>query len=771
MTCRFRFACASMVVLAVATTAFGQALPGTKLLKEKTDFAEKMVDGIDKYLLRKIAAAKTERQQYWKRDFSSARAYNKSVEPNRERLKRWIGVKDKRVSPIKLEYVATFEQPSLIAKTARYEVHAVRWSVLPGVDAEGLLIEPADKPIACVVVAPDADWPPEMLIGIGPKKCDKKFQFARLLAEQGCRVLVPTLIDRKDTWSNNPAIGRYTNQTHREWIYRMAFMMGRHIIGYEVQRVLAAVDWFAQQKDHPPIGVVGYSEGGLIALYAAAVDPRIKATVVAGYFGPREKCWEEPLYRNVWGLLREFGDAEIASLVAPRVLILVPCKVPEVSGPPKADGKKRSCAAPGKVATVPRHEVIKEVNRARQLAYKPLGPIANGISVLEIDGEPKSHWLGSFLSTLVGKYENRPTAAPPSDRRKNVDITARQKRQFQQLVDFTQGLLPTAEKRREEFFWSKTDKASVKGLKKTNKKMREVFWNDLIGKLPKSKMALNPRTRLIYETPKWKGYEVVLDVYDDVISFGILLVPNDIKPGEKRPVVVCQHGLEGRPKDVVNPKEDTRAYHSFGAKLADRGFVVFAPQNPYIFKNRFRQVARKANLMKLTLYSLIVRQHERILEWLATLPFVDADRIAYYGLSYGGKVAMRIPSILEGYCLSICSGDFNEWVWKNMTLLWSNSYMFTGEYEMFEFNLGNTFNYAEMAALIAPRPFMVERGHRDGVGLDEYVAFEYAKVRRFYDELGIGDRTEIEWFNGRHEINSKGTFEFLHKHLGFESRK
>jgi hypothetical protein len=55
---------------------------------------------------------------------------------------------------------------------------------------------------------------------------------------------------------------------------------------------------------------------------------------------------------------------------------------------------------------------------------------------------------------------------------------------------------------------------------------------------------------------------------------------------------------------------------------------------------------------------------------------------------------------------------------------------------MFEFDLGNTFNYAEMAALIAPRSFMVERGHNDGVSIDEYVAFEYAKVRRLYAKLG-----------------------------------
>jgi hypothetical protein len=90
---------------------------------------------------------------------------------------------------------------------------------------------------------------------------------------------------------------------------------------------------------------------------------------------------------------------------------------------------------------------------------------------------------------------------------------------------------------------------------------------------------------------------------------------------------------------------------------------------------------------------------------------------------------------------------------------------------MFEFDLGNTFNYAEMAALIAPRPFMVERGHHDGVGLDEYVAFEYAKVRRFYVRLGLPERTEIEWFNGGHVINGQATFAFLHRHLNWPAPK
>src|SRR5512133_3575234 len=85
-------------------------------------------------------------------------------------------------------------------------------------------------------------------------------------------------------WSGNPDI-RMTDQSHREWIYRQAFHMGRHVIGYEVQKVLAVVDWFKQKGvSTGKVGVAGYAEGGLIAFYAAAADTRIDAALVSGYF-------------------------------------------------------------------------------------------------------------------------------------------------------------------------------------------------------------------------------------------------------------------------------------------------------------------------------------------------------------------------------------------------------------------------------------------------------------------------------------------------------
>ena len=95
--------------------------------------------------------------------------------------------------------------------------------------------------------------------------------------------------------------------------------------------------------------------------------------------------------------------------------------------------------------------------------------------------------------------------------------------------------------------------------------------------------------------------------------------------------------------------------------------------------------------------------------------------------------------------------------------------MFTGEYEMPEWNMGHVANYAELASLMTPRPFMVERGHDDGVAPDEWVAWEYAKVRRHYDKLGLGDQTEIEFFNGPHTIHGVRTYKFLHRHLDWPS--
>ncbi len=748
-------------------------LPGSAPLTENGDLAAQMVEGIKRYLLRRTDEAATERSGLWKHDYRSIAGYRESVSANRDHLRQTIGAMDTRVEAQSPEVLATLANPAPIAQARDYKIYPIRWRVFAsvvegydGLDCEGLLLEPNQPPIARVIAIPDADWTPEMLTGLAPG-VPARAQFARRLAESGCQVIVPFLIDRADTFSGIPGV-QSTNQPHREWIYRMAFEAGYHIIGFEVQGILAAVDWFAREnKNHPlPIGIAGYGEGGLLALYSAAIDQRIGSTLVSGYLQSREQLWQEPIYRDLWGLVKEFGDAELASLIAPRTLIVEASAGPSVDGPPPVTEVHKASACPnGKLSSPALSLVQKEFTRAQKYYA---GLKADTIALIVSDGGeglPGSDAaLLRFLQSMAPQAALRPETAPPIDSRERYDSTQRLQRQFNQMVGFTQSLIQNSPARRKEF-WARADRSSLKSWKTTTQFYRDFIWDDVIGRMPAPALPANARTRLILDEPRYRGYEVLLDVWPEVTAYGILLVPKGIKSGERRPVVVCQHGLEGRPSDVADPKVDSHFYHHFAARLADEGFVTYAPQNPYIGEDSFRIIQRMGHPLKLSLFSFILGQHEQTLNWLVPQPFVDPDRIGFYGLSYGGKTAVRVPPFLDRYALSICSGDFNEWVWKTTNVQSSYSYMLTNEYDMYEFNFANIVNYADLANLMAPRPFMVERGHNDPVGLDEWISYEYARVRKFYDEMGIGDKTEIEYFTGPHTIHGVGTFAFLRRHL------
>ena len=747
------------LVLLVPTSARSQPLPGTAPWSDRGDPASAMVEGLHRFADRETAAsASGVGGSRWTVDPSTPEAYARSVGPNRERLVRIIAANNPRVTPPTLSYVSSPDSPAKVAEGVGGSIFAVRWSVTPGVEAEGLLIEPGIEARANVVAVPDCSSSPEAFAGLAPGAGSG---LALRLARQGCRVLVPTLIDRTDEFSGNPAV-RMTNLPHREWLYRMAYEAGRHPIGDEVDEVRAAIDWFARPgAPRLPIGVVGHGEGGLIALCAAAVDPRIGSAWVAGHFGPREGLWSEPIDRNAWGLLEEFGDAEIAALVAPRSLVIETCDAPLFDGPPPARGG-RADAAPGRVGPIDQEAARHEFDRIASIVPDA---VRRNMSFIASSGEPGAG-IESFLKGLSIDLIPAPIYGPAyRDLRPAFDPRARMKRLLDQWVGQTQGVIRTSELRRYAY-WAKADTSSREAYAKSIIPYRKAFHEGLIGKLDLSGGPIEAKTVKLFDEPKWVGYGVEFGVLPDVVASGILLLPKDLKEGERRPVVVCQHGLEGRPEAVVDPRIKS-VYNAFGARLADLGYIVYAPQNPYIGHGRFRTLQRKLNPLGLSLFSVIVAQHDRTTRWLADLPQVDPGRIAFYGLSYGGKTAMRVPAILGRYCLSICSGDFNEWVVKNTNLDRSLSYMYTLEYDMYEFGLAERFNYAEMAALIAPRPFMVERGHKDGVAPDEWIGYEFAKVKRTYDRLGLADRVDIAYFNGGHKVEGSGTFPFLARHLNW----
>ena len=741
-------------------------MPQTQtLVWEEADLSARLMDGAHRFVERKIAESAAKRRARWARDFSTAEAYAQSVQPNRERFRAIVGAVDPRLAP-RMERFGDDTHPALVAETSHYRVFQVRWPVLGGLSGEGLLVQPKGLTVARAIVVPDASQTPEQLLGLAPG-IPAAAQAARRLAENGVELVVPATIDREKLRTEDKQL-KASDQTHREWIYRQAFHMGRHVIGYEVQTVLAVVDWFQTRTNGGvKTGVCGYGEGGLVAFYAAALDQRIDASLVSGYFDSRQQVWAEPIYRNVWGLLQEFGDAELASLILPRALVIEHSATPEVTG------------HKGELRTPNFESVSAEVQRIET------GPRFSRPLLVHGEG---SRPIGPFSEPALTAFAQRlgiATPAPmsdelPVDRRAGFDPAIRHQRLFQDMENHVQMLVRRSEHVRDQFFlyrvmpeladnrWSTERQHPTQPPEKFiegAKAFRQQFHDEAMGRFDEPPLPFNARTRKVAESARWTAYDVVLDVWPEVFAWGVLVLPKDLKPGERRPVVVCQHGRNGLPRDTLDG--NTTAYNNFAGTLAERGFITFAPHNLYRGEDRYRWLDRKANTVKATLFSFIIAQHDQILRWLDTLPFVDGRRIAFYGLSYGGETAVRVPAILEKYCHSICSGDFNQWTHKVAATDQPFSFMRTIEWEMPYWNLGHTFDYAEMAYLMVPRPFMVERGHLDRVGRDPWVAHEYAKVRWLYAQLGLADRTEIEFFQGGHSINGQGTFDFLHRHLNW----
>jgi hypothetical protein len=292
---------------------------------------------------------------------------------------------------------------------------------------------------------------------------------------------------------------------------------------------------------------------------------------------------------------------------------------------------------------------------------------------------------------------------------------------------------------------------------------REAMEAELIGVLPDAAVPAEPDVRELPPNPRYRGFSVRVRVRPEFGAAGILLLPPRTRG--RLPLVFVQHGLQGTPQALFGQRagRDFDTYRNYAETLVEEGFAVFLPQNPY--RGDFRPLSRLAHPLGLTLFSLIRAQYAAALDWVGRHPEIDGDRIGFYGLSYGGKTALRVPTLDPRFRIAVCAGDFNEWVRKLVDPSLKYSYFYSQEYDVLEWNLARIASHAEMAMLMAPRPFLVERGHRDPVGEDEWVSYEFAKVRRYYAEQGLAGKTDIAWFAGPHRIDGVEALRWLKRYL------
>ena len=462
-------------LLTLASVA--QPLPGTALLTGTNDFAADMVGGIKRYLDRETLAVSSHR--------AKVQAY---PEASRARLRELLGLSDPRDErgPVTLRYVAAVSTnlpigAVEIGRGAGYRVFAVAWNVMRGVEGEGLLLLPERESKGDVIALPDCDWTPEQLAGLTPGLKPSE-QLARLCAEQGFRVIVPALIDRGTEFAGNPGV-RPMKQSQRETLWRASYEMGRTVIGYELQKIFAAADWLNATRKNGSLAMVGYGEGGLLAYYAGAIDVRFAATYVSGYFVPRERLWEEPIYRNVFGLVREFGEAEVGALIAPRKLFSEHGRYPDITHTDANGG------APGRIWRPEDGETAREFARLQSM----VGP--KSLSYLSNANDRFGDFLEPFLISLSAGIKPQAGAAPQLT---GVlpDAKARTLRQYRQLLEDTQWLMREGEFARKDY-WKKADFKSLAGFTNSSSWYRGQFRSNVVGVIPSASLPPNPRSRFL----------------------------------------------------------------------------------------------------------------------------------------------------------------------------------------------------------------------------------------------------------------------------------
>jgi dienelactone hydrolase len=303
---------------------------------------------------------------------------------------------------------------------------------------------------------------------------------------------------------------------------------------------------------------------------------------------------------------------------------------------------------------------------------------------------------------------------------------------------------------------------------------------DCLGFLDTPKVNPRPRTIQRVDRGSYVRHKIVLRTSERSDLPLYLLVPKNIRG--KRPAVLALHGHGYGVKDIVGLWEDGSerknpdGYHrDFAVQLAERGFVVAAPEISCFGERQFsnttfranglngscHNVATYATMLGKSAAGLRVMDGMRVVDFLQQQKFVDADNIGAMGISGGGMHAFFSAAVDPRIKAVVVSGYFCDWRHSILSIFHCTCNFVPGLLTLGELS--------DLAGLIAPRPVLVESGIRDDIFPIEHVKRTVDKARRAWKAFGAAKNLETDYFEGRHRINGPAAYEFLARHLNVET--
>jgi hypothetical protein len=147
------------------------------------------------------------------------------------------------------------------------------------------------------------------------------------LVRAGNIVLAPDLRG----WGESAGLGGRPPHTGRYETTMRAFIVGKTMVGMQVTDLLQTYSYLASRPDVDPrkITLLGKGNGGVVALFAAALDPRFKKIIcedeLASYLNlATTTYYDQSLFDLIVpGVLQDFDLPDVAAAIAPRSLQII----------------------------------------------------------------------------------------------------------------------------------------------------------------------------------------------------------------------------------------------------------------------------------------------------------------------------------------------------------------------------------------------------------------------------------------------------------------
>ncbi len=245
-------------------------------------------------------------------------------------------------------------------------------------------------------------------------------------------------------------------------------------------------------------------------------------------------------------------------------------------------------------------------------------------------------------------------------------------------------------------------------------------------------------------------------------------------------MILAFHGHGYGVKDIVGLWEDGQerftpaGYHKdFAIELVKSGFIVAAPEIAAFGEHipdqsdvDTRFVGQSAPCHFLSTWAMMlggsaigfrVFEAKRLLDYLITLPEIDAQRIGAMGISGGGMHTFFSTCVDTRIKSAVISGYFCSWFDSILAMNHCLCNFVPGILKLGDLT--------DLAGLLAPRPILIEAGTYDKIFPIESVRQAFDKLKEIYHLWNAENKTELDEFEGRHQISGQRAYKFLQENL------